>query len=387
MSAEQSASLQGGMHMLSRVAVAIIALGLLASPGAAQNTTWKYTSWTPPSSINNVYGTIPMFESIEKITGKKFIVQNFMGAQLFNNRTTLKGVADGVADAGVVVPAFTPQELKHAAIITDAVALFTDDWASTPAANEALFTVCPECMKDFHDNNTISLGVYGGTQLRTQCVVDVPDVAALKGLKVAGVSSMTARWAERIGQVRQQIGPGDLLPALQRRQVDCTMSPLEFMFTLSLQDVVKTVVDHPLGAFPAIHLMTVNRKSWQALSPAYKKLILEEMPKAIARSTGAYANGDAKARKVAAEKGIKIVTFPELDAIWTDFVKTEKEKTVIELAAARGISAEVTTKVLNAHLSLLPKWKKIMDERGRNEEALAKAMWDEIFSKLDPDKL
>jgi hypothetical protein len=58
-----------------------------------------------------------------------------------------------------------------------------------------------------------------------------------------------------------------------------------------------------------------------------------------------------------------------------------------ELAAARGISAETTNKVLEAHLSLMPKWKKIMDTRGRNEEVLAKALWEEVFSKVDPDKI
>jgi TRAP-type C4-dicarboxylate transport system substrate-binding protein len=367
--------------------VAGLLAGLMATPAAAQNANWKYTSWTPPSSINNVAGTIPMFESLEKRTKNQFKIQNFMGAQLFNNRTTLKGVSDGVADAGVVVPSFTPQELKHASIITDAVALFTDDWASSAAANEALFTACPECLKDFHDNNTVTLGVYGGTQNRMQCVVDVNTVEDLRGLKVAGTTSMSARWADELGQVRQMIGPGEILSALQRRQVDCTMNPLEFLFTLGLGEVVKTIVEHPLGAFPAIHLMVVNRNSWKALDPKFQKMIIEEMPKAIARSAAAYANGNEKAYKLAADKGIKIVKFPVLEEKWNKFVKLEREKHVIELAAARGLSAEVTNKVLEAHLSLLPKWKKIMDTRGRNEEVLAKAMWEEIFSKIDPDKI
>lgn len=366
----------------------VVALaGLAATPAVAQKTNWKYTSWTPPSSINNVVGTIPMIQSIEKATNKGFTIQNFMGAQLFNSRTTLKGVADGVADAGVVVPSFTPQELKHAAIINDAVALFTDDWASSGAANEALFTNCPECLKDFHDNNTVTLGVYGGSQNRMQCTVDVSTVDDLRGLKVAGTTSMSARWADELGQVRQLISPGEILSALQRRQVDCTMNPLEFLFTLSLSDVVKTIVERPLGAFPAIHLMVVNRNSWKALDLEYKKLLIAEMPKAIARSAGAYATGNERAYKLAAEKGIKVVEFPILDEKWEKFVKLEREKNVIDLAAARGISAETTNKVLDAHLSLLPKWKKIMDTRGRNEEVLAKALWEEVFSKLDPDKI
>lgn len=374
------------MSKFALTATAAIALTMSASLGANAET-WKYSSWTTPTAVNNAKGTVPLFEAIEQKTGKAFNFQNFMGAQLFNSRTTLKGVGDGVVDAGVVVPAFTPQELKHAAIITDAVALFTDEFVSVPAANEALFTTCTDCMADFKANGTISLGAYGGGNLRMQCAIDINSARDLRGLKAAGVSSMTARWAEVLGQSRQQIGPGDILAALQRRQVDCSMSAMEHLTTLSLKDVVKTIVDLPLGAFPAIHLMTINQKSWQRLSLEHKKLIAEETPKAIARATVTYAHGDDEGFKLAKERGIKVVKFPELEKTWADFVELEKSKTIIELAKPRGVSEEAARKVLDAHLALLPKWKGIMDRVGRNEQALAKAMWDEIYSKLDLDKI
>lgn len=377
-----------GRYLIRAIGAAALLLAGGAAINAAGAAEWKYTSWTPPSAVNNAQGTIPMFESIEKRTNGDFKIENFMGAQLFNNRTTLKGVGDGVADAGVIVPAFTPQELKHAAIITDAVSLFTDEWVTVPAANEALLLqTAPELMEDFHNNGTISLGVYGGGNLNMQCAIDIDSVDDLKGLKVAGVSSMTARWAEKLGAVRQQIGPGDLQPALERRQVDCTFSPLEFLTALSLKDVVKTIVDRPLGAFPAIHIMLVNQNSWKELSTEYKKLILEEMPHTIARAASTYYKGDAEGREIAKANGIKILDMPELDPLWDEFVNAEREKTIVELAAGRGVSAEVTNRVLNTHLDLLVKWRKIMDERGRNQEALAQAMWDEIFSKVDPDTL
>jgi TRAP-type transport system periplasmic protein len=376
-----------GSGLSAAVASASLMVAAAHGPALAQSATWKYSSWTPPASVNNKDGTIPMFAEIDKRTNKSFAIQNFMGAQLFNNRTTLKGVTDGVVDAGVVVPAFTPQELKHAVVITDAVAMFTDEWISVPAANEALFTTCKECMADFKANGTISLGAYGGGNLRMQCAVPVNSADDLKGLKAAGVSSMTARWAAMLGQTRQQIGPGEILAAMQRRQVDCSMSALEHLLTLSLKDVVKTIVDHPLGAFPAIHLMVINQKSWQNLPMEFKKLVLEETPKAIARSTAAYATGEDQALAVAKERNIKVVKFPAYDKLWAEFVETERSRTIAELGKARGLPEETTNKVLKAHLDLMPKWKAIMDRAGRNQQALAKAMWDEIYSKLDPDRI
>jgi TRAP-type C4-dicarboxylate transport system substrate-binding protein len=190
-----------------------------------------------------------------------------------------------------------------------------------------------------------------------------------------------------LGQTRQQIGPGEILAAMQRRQVDCSMSALEHLLTLSLKDVVKTIVDHPLGAFPAIHLMVINQKSWQNLPMEFKKLVLEETPKAIARSTAAYATGEDQALAVAKERNIKVVKFPAYDKLWAEFVETERSRTIAELGKARGLPEETTNKVLKAHLDLMPKWKAIMDRAGRNQQALAKAMWDEIYSKLDPDRI
>ncbi|HEY4773826.1 MAG TPA: TRAP transporter substrate-binding protein DctP [Xanthobacteraceae bacterium] len=351
------------------------------TPPAAAQTTWKYSSWTAPNAPNNRLGTVPLFDLLAKATNGTFTVQNFMGAQLFNNRTTLKGVADGLVDAGTIVPAFTPAELKHNAIITDAPALFTDGWASTGAANEALFFNCPECWGDFEQNKTITLGVYSPGQNYMQCVDDIRSAEDLRGRKVAGVSSMTARWAEVLGQARQQIGPGDLLPALQRRQVDCTMSPLEFLVALSLKDVVRTVVEHPLGAFPAVHLMIVNKGSWAKLSAEHKAALIKQMPPAIARVVAGYNDGEAHARREAMEKGAKFIKLPAIEAPWQKFVQSE-ENVLVDLAKARGVPESTTRRIVAEHVRLVQKWKGIMDKVGRTRDALATALWDEVFSKL-----
>lgn len=368
-------------QFISGAALATLAFMLSAPPVAAQSTSWKYTSWTAPNSPNNRLGTLPLFENLTKKTNGSFKVDNFMGGQLFNNRTTLQGVSEGVADAGVIVPAFNAVELKHNAVITDAPALFTDGWAATGAANEALFFGCPECAEDLKKLKVVSLGVYSPGQNYMQCADELKALEDLSGKKLAGVSSMTARWAEVLGQARQQIGPGDLLPALQRRQVDCTMSPLEFLFALSLKDVVRTVIDRPFGAFPAVHLMLVNQASWGNLSAEHKKALLDEMPDAIARVVAGYNDDEARARKEAMEKGTKFIKLPAIEEPFAKFVESER-KVLVELAKARGVSEETTLRIIDEHLRLTEKWSKLMDKVGRTKEGFAKALRDEVYSKV-----
>jgi TRAP-type C4-dicarboxylate transport system substrate-binding protein len=369
------------------VTAAAIGLGgaLTAVSGPTAAAEWKYSSWTALTAPNNRLGTIPLIEDVKKETNGGFNIQNFMGGQLFDARSTLKGISEGIVDAGVIVPAFTAAELKHNAIVTDAPPLFTDGWASTGAANEILFHGNPEQMQDFLKLNTITLGVYSPGQSYLQCLDDIQSVDDLKGKKVAGVGSSTARWAAALGQARQQIGPGDLLPAMQRRQVDCTMSPLEFLFALSLKDVVRTVVEHPSGAFPAVHLMVVNKNSWNKLSGAEKQTLIKAMAPAVARVVNGYNNDEERARKEAAAEGAKFVELPALDPMWDKFVQSEKE-TIIGLAKDRGIAADVAERIIDEHLRLLEKWTAIMDRVGRTREGMEKALWEEVYSKIDLEK-
>src|SRR5262245_15192544 len=97
--------------MLNRLSTAAFAaVSLVATAATAAE--WRYSSWTPPRAPNNAYGSIPLIEALLKESNGTFKVQNFMGAQLFNNITTLAGIRDGAVDAGVTVPVFNAAELK-----------------------------------------------------------------------------------------------------------------------------------------------------------------------------------------------------------------------------------------------------------------------------------
>ncbi len=360
------------------------AMTLWASPATAQLKEFRYSSWTPPPAPNNRFGTVPMFEAIEKElkgTPDEIVFRNFMGGQLFNARTTLAGIRDGAVDAGVTVPVYNPGELK-AHVTTGGLQQPTrDGYSAAAASSETLMMGCPECIEDYAKNNSITLGVYASAPYYPQCNFEVKSLADFKGRKSAEGNAMFARFAAKLGMSGVQMGPADYLQALQRGTAECIFGPLDWLNAYSLKDVVKTVImDAPLGVVPAVSMMTVNKNSWAKLSEGQRKAILKHMPDAIMRVVHGYYVDEKRGVDAAKEKGVQFVKLgADYEKVWNDF-KVSDIDVVIEDAKKRGVSNPdqlVKTSVAN-----LRKWEKIVDEIGRDPNKVADEMRARIFDKV-----
>ena len=67
-----------------------------------------------------------------------------------------------------------------------------------------------------------------------------------------------------------------------------------------------------------------------------------------------------------------------------EFTKQDMD-IVISRAKKRGVKNP--QKIIDAHLANLAKWTKIMAAIPRTPEAYAKALWGEVYAKLDPAKM
>jgi TRAP-type C4-dicarboxylate transport system substrate-binding protein len=378
--------------MLQKVAVASVAAALATgvvltagvTPATAQLKEFKYSSWTPPPAPNNRFGTVPMFDAIEKElkgTPDEMVIRNFMGGQLFNNRTTLAGVRDGAVDAGVTVPVFNPGELK-AHITTGALQQPTrDGYSAAAASTETLLMGCPECVADYAKNNALTLGVYASAPYYLQCNFEAKNINDFKGRKSAEGNPMFARFAAKLGMSGVQMGPADYLQALQRGTAECIFGPLDWLNAYSLKDVVKTVVtDVHHGVVPAVSMMTVNKNSWAKLSDGQRKAFLKHMPDAIMRVVHGYYVDEKRGMDDAKAKGTQFVKLgPEYVKLWEDF-KVSDVQTVIDDAKKRGVSNPEG--LVKTSIDNLRKWEKIVDEIGQDPNKVANEMRARIFDKV-----
>jgi TRAP-type C4-dicarboxylate transport system substrate-binding protein len=364
---------------IALTAAALAALAAAAPPVSAVE--WKYSSWTPPNAPNNRFASIPFMEAVTKETGGALTFKNFMGAQLFNNVTTLQGIRDGAVDAGVTVPVYNAAELKHHTLLADMQAFHRDPWSAAGASNETLLLNCPECLAEYDKSNSRSLGVYGSAPYYMLCAFDVKTMADLKGTKMGGGSAMNARWGQALGQTRLQIGPGDMLQSLSNRQVDCMVGPKEWLHGYSLKDVIKTVVDNQgFGIFPAVSFMTVNKGSWARLTDDQRKAMVRNMPIFIEKTVRGYVEEEARGEQEGKAKGAKFVSLgqPLVDA-WNEFLKVERAA-VIDGAQKRGVANP--DDLVRRHEKDIAKWHGIVDKLGKEEGAFARALWEHVHSKV-----
>ena len=378
--------------MFRKITIATIAAALATaaamtiwpSPSTAQVKEFRYSSWTPPPAPNNRFGTVPMFETIEKElkgTPDEMAIRNFMGAQLFNNRTTLAGIRDGAVDAGVTVPVFNPGELKAHVTLGELQAATRDGYSAAAASTETLLLNCPECLEDYGKNNSLLLGVYASAPYYLQCNFEIKTMDDLKGRKSAEGNPMFARFGAKLGMSGLQMGPADYLQALQRNTAECIFGPLDWLNAFSLKDVVKTVVmDIHQGVVPAVSMMTVNKSSWAKLSNGQRNAFLKHMPDAIMRVVHGYYVDEKRGVDEATAKGTKFIKLgPAYVKAWEEF-KAGDTAVVLEGAKKRGV--KTADEIVKANLDNLKKWEKIIDETGQDPQKVAAEMRKRIFEKV-----
>ncbi len=370
--------------MSTKTAIAAaLAAALVSFAATTSAKEFKYSSWTPPPAPNNRFGTVPMFQIIEKETkGSKneLTFKNFMGGQLFNAFTTLAGIRDGAVDGGITVPVFNAGELKAHVTFADMQALTRDGYSAAAAGTETLLLNCPECVADYAKFNALSLGVYASAPYYLTCAAEIKTMDDLKGKKSAEGNPMFARWSAELGMSRIQLPPSEYLQALQRGTVDCIFGPLDWLNAFSLKDVAKTVaLDVHHGVFPAVSIMTVNKKSWTGLSADQRKIILKNMPSTIMRVVHGYYEDEKRGQDDAAAKGTKFIKLgPEYVKRWEAY-KAKELTNAIEAAKKRGsTSAE---KIAKANAASLKKWEAIVDKLGRDPQKLAAELEKQVYTK------
>ena len=372
--------------MVTSVAATLVmgAATMFLPPAAnAQLKEFRYSSWTPPPAPNNRFGSIPYFEAVEKElkgTPDEITIKNFMGAQLFNAFTTLAGVRDGAADAGVTVPVYNAGELKAHNVVAQLQAATSNGYAVAAASTETLLLGCPDCIADYAKNNTFSLGVYSSAPYHLMCNFEVKTIDDLKGKKSAEGNPMFARFSAQVGMSRIQMGPADYLQALQRGTADCVFGPADWLNAFSLKDAVKTVVeDVTLGTVTGVSIMTVNKASWGKLSDKQRQVFIRHYPDAVMRTTHGYYVDAERGTKDARAKGVKFIKLgPQFAAAWNDFRK--KDPAIVAADAEKNGVANAK-QIANTFIENIGKWEKVVDETGPDPVKLTDELRKRVYAK------
>ena len=365
-------------------AAVAIAVGTYQSPTSAAE--YIYGSWNGPKNAVIKDGVVPYLKAVESEAGGSIKWKVIAGGQLFGGRAALAGIRDKVADAGgPIIPAFNRKELRAVNVVYDLVNASTSPVVMAGATAETLLLDCPQCTADFAKNNTHFLANYSTTRFNVMCREPVTSVADLNGRKMRVVGALS-RLIKAVGGVPIGGPPTKAVQALQKGSMDCIVGPISWLQSFGLWDITKHVLDAELALQPTPSSFVVNRDSWKAMSASERKAHVKHAPMLVANTViKGYMAEDDEVRAAAKKRG---VTITRAGAAMDKALATHKEKelTVVP-SSAKEQGVKDPDAIVKAHLENVAKWEKIYAQTGNDPDKFAKALWDEVYSKINPDKL
>lgn len=372
------------MHkFLLFVAGLAVSVSAFASTGSAK--VYIYGSWNSPKNVVIVQGVEPYLKAVEKETGGSLKWKIIAGGQLFGGRANLAGIRDRIADAGgPIIPAFTRKALRAANVVYDLVNASESPVVMAGAVAETFHLNCPECKADFAKNNTLFLANYATARFNLLCRSPIKKATDVKGKRIRVVGAL-GRFLKALGAVPVGGSPPKAVQAIQRGNMDCMAGPISWLQSFGMWDITKHVLDAPFAIQATPSVMVINREVWKQFSRAEKVAMIKHAPRLTANTTiNGYMAEDAMVRAQAPKKGITIVKARNVRPALEEH--KAKELNVVP-AIARKEGVKNAERIVKAHLRNVAKWEKIHARIGDDVDKFAKALWDEVYSKLDPDKL
>lgn len=347
-----------------------------AMPAAAREL--KISNWLPPRSIETRLQD-GFAKDLAAATSGSLTARVFPAGQLLGARDTLSGIRDGVVDAGFIVPTIYSSALKHTVVVDNLLPYALDPYVAAGAAVETITIDCPECQGDFRQQNSVYIGGHAGSGWNLMCTGQINGLSDIKGKKVRVTGRSATRLVAALGMVAVNLTPAELAPALQGGQIDCAMGYKAWMIDYSLLDTIKTVVDYSLGSYSGLGLAVMNKRSFDGLTEAQRKAIVDLHPKYIRQGVEMYIEQDKEAEKQGKSRGIKFVA-PSQDFIAAveKFRATDIPNVVADLKSQGVTDADALVK---RHLAMLEKWKKLVKESGTDANGYEALLRREIYAK------
>nr|WP_256471820.1 C4-dicarboxylate TRAP transporter substrate-binding protein [Oceanicola sp. 502str15] len=353
---------------------------LLASAATAESVHVVYGAYGSPSSTNVKHGIMPFIAEAERLTEGSLTFELHPGGSLVGSSTALSGVRDSLVDAAQVSSIYFPSELPQLNVAIDlSPGISADTRAVAAAATELNLLGCPGCKAEIEEWNIQYLGGYGVSSFSLLCAKPVQTLEDLKGLRVRAAGSFSDL-ATALGMTPVNTTITEVYEGLQRGQLDCTMGSPGWMDSFSIRDVATNILMLETGTAFGGPMLDVSLDIWGQLDDDQKDALKRAAALGTASAAAGYEAADEEVLASAEEDGLTIFQPGEDILAVLEQFRADRSAKVVADAERRGIPDAKET--VDTFMSLLEKWNAIVEETGDDTEALADAMYQEIYSKM-----
>lgn len=341
--------------------------------GAVHARELTFSTYMPPNHPTS-RGIDAYAEYVSEKTGGKYTVKVFAGGSLTSATTTLEGIRDGVIDGGVVLTVYTSSETPANALLTDLASEERDSRVLTAAVMDTILNDCPDCLQEFERNNVHFLGTYSTPTYSLMCRNELTDEIKLEGLRVRVPGGELGNRMSELGAIPVNIPNAEAYEAMERNALDCVLGPISWMKTFSLSEVVKSVVDYPMGGYQGGTIVNVQSDIWSDLSDEERAIFQAGAAKAIAEATYIYLNDEAEVRKSAEGAGVRTISPGEqFRKAQASYIAGQRSR----LSADRADKVPNAEAIIAAYHANVAKWKEKIPENSDMSKEQFEQMLDE----------
>lgn len=367
----------------------VSALGLastlaIAAAGIARAEEFRASNWMEPNHPVSIYGFGQWSEEVAKETGGDVIFQVFEGGSLIPAKTTLQGVADGVAQVGFVSANYTPSLMPIAASLGDFEFVNTDPYVLSAAYSDFMMND-PEASREWREGGVVYGAGYGTPIYYFLCREPLRTAQDFVGKRIRTPGGGLPRFIPTIGAVSVNITSTETYQAFDRGALDCSVNdPTHLTGGATLMDVTKAITLLPMAPSFSGALHAYDLEFWSDLTDEERRGILNAEARSMARMNIASEKAAQAALEVAREKGIEMV---EPDASLTEALATWVNGGMGDVPEAEKLGITDPEALFEQFRSYLDKWDVVfgaMKDRLDEDEytaMLRENLYDEIDVK------
>lgn len=296
------------------IAAAVFSVGLTATAALAETVTLRMSTWLPPQH-HLIADTLPTWISaIDKASGGTLKIK-IDPAPIAKPPGQYDIVRDGAADMSYHVMAYTPGPFE---IVRGVELPFLSPNAEV--GSQAAFDWYDRNIgfdKEFKDVKVVTLMVHGPGVIHSKKEIKtLADIAGVK-LRVGGGG---VRMAKALGATPVAMSAPKAYEAIQKGVAEGAMFPFESIKGFRLGELVNFHLEIPNGLYTTPFAVVINRKKYDGLSDAHKKVLTDLGGIAGAKMLGAgWDRADAVGRKEAIKQNGKINVISDAElAVWKE---------------------------------------------------------------------
>lgn len=374
--------------LLAITAAAVVFTGgLLAGSDARAADDWleklepqvlKLADFSGDPNANFGAAMVKWEDAITEFTGGKITFENYWSASLLNALNVLDGVADGVADVGLIIPSYFPNQMPvHSWMFGFGAALSgsTVHDVAAGGATSLEFGLTYQPLVD--EYSSLNLKLLQGTSTPAYnllCHVPINSLADAEGKRARAIGAVWSESVEALKMSPISIAYNEAYEGLQRGVFDCmVLNPNQLVIGAVFKDVAPEYVPVTMAQLQSSSWV-MNLDVWNSFPKELQDFITEQNMVAAANIWKGYLQIEGKVGDAITAGEVRVNNASELEPV----VAAQRAEFVANMANSAPGAIKDPAAVIASYQERLAHWTDLLVANGqaiveRNPEAVMRA--------------